>query len=649
MRRRSISTATALAVLLGSAALTVLPATTASAAGSVTVHSSGGMIADDINRRVFVADQEGGEVFSADYSGAKLKTSVGLGTLYDLVLSPDAGTLYVAAPTEKAVVALDAATLAVKKRYAVTTDTGPRRLAFAAGKVWFTYGDQWSGNLGSIDVSADPASDADPVTLGLYGGRVWGQALLDTDPSAPNLLVLGETGLSTSSMAVLDVSGETPTEVAWHNGDYSLNYGISDIDLVPGAQEVLVNGTVRDAWADGTFRQAGKYPSGQKADIAPGGLVAQANSNKLAVYKPNAATPVRTFTLGTSGSVGTADLTWSPDSSRVFALVGSSDKYTLKVLTDPSKDAPKLTVDAPSSATRARQLTVKGKITASVPLPSGVKLKVTRTDLESPNGKALPSVSVKADGTYSFKDTPPAGGTVTYKVSYAGDAEHAAVGASDKVEVSRATTSLSLNNKNKKFSYGADVKFTAHLGTTYKNRTVEIYADPYGPDKPKKLVKSGKVSSHGNLSVTLDMKRDTTVTAVYKGDSRYKPKTFKITAYAKVKISTSLSKHYRKAKIGSKTYHWFRKNTDPVFTSTMSYYPGRQQRFDLQVYAAGSWHSVGSDYYPLGTSGKTILTLGAPGESGIKARMRSVYVNGSSGDNVNTTTYSSWKYLYFTN
>jgi hypothetical protein len=29
--------------------------------------------------------------------------------------------------------------------------------------------------------------------------------------------------------------------------------------------------------------------------------------------------------------------------------------------------------------------------------------------------------------------------------------------------------------------------------------------------------------------------------------------------------------------------------------------------------------------------------------------MRSVYVNGSSGDSVNSTTYGSWKYLYFSN
>ncbi|MGW7423377.1 hypothetical protein ACWGJB_25645 [Streptomyces sp. NPDC054813] len=43
------------------------------------------------------------------------------------------------------------------------------------------------------------------------------------------------------------------------------------------------------------------------------------------------------------------------------------------------------------------------------------------------------------------------------------------------------------------------------------------------------------------------------------------------------------------------------------------------------------------------------MRLGAPGESGIRARLRSVYVNGSSGGTVNSTTYGGWKYIYFSN
>lgn len=648
MRTRSISTATALAVLLGSAALSVVTAGPASAA-SATVVSPGGIVADATHQRVFVGDASAGTILAATYSGALVETVGGISGVADLALSDDGSTLYAAAPGTHEIVALDAATLDVKARYPVATDTGPRHVAFAGGKVWFTYGDQWDGDLGSVDPAVDPASGTEAVVMAQFPQAhpgVWGQALLDTDPSAPGLLAVGEDGGSTGSMAVVDVSGAAPQLTAWHNGDYTLNDGIGDIDLVPGAPQVLVNGTDRDAWADGKFTKAGAYPAGQRADVAADGLVAQVSGTKIAVYRANATKPLRTYSTGTYGA---ADLAWAPDSSRVFALVGTGSGYTLKALTDPTKNVPTLTVNAPSTATRAKKLTVTGTLTATVPLPAGVKLQATRTDLESPSGKALAAVTVRADGTYSFTDTPPAGGTVTYKVAYAGDAGHAPVSASDKVAVSRAKTTLTLNKNGNLYNYGTDVSFTAHLGTTYKNRTVEIWANPFGGDKPNKLVRSGKVNSSGNISATVDMTRDTVVTAVFKGDARYAPKTTKSTAYARVKVSTAVSKHYKTAKIGSTSYYWFHKSTDPLLTTTMSFYPGRQQRFDLQVYYNGAWHSADSEYFPLGTNGKSAITLRAPDESGIRARMRSVYVNGSSGDNVNSTTYGSWKYLYFSN
>ncbi len=58
------------------------------------------------------------------------------------------------------------------------------------------------------------------------------------------------------------------------------------------------------------------------------------------------------------------------------------------------------------------------------------------------------------------------------------------------------------------------------------------------------------------------MTRDTTVTAVFAGDARNAPKTVKVTAYARVKVSTAVTRHYRTAKIGSTSYYWFHKNTD---------------------------------------------------------------------------------------
>ncbi|WP_053850736.1 hypothetical protein [Streptomyces sp. NRRL B-24085] len=647
---RSTSTATAFAVLFSSVALSVAAAGSASAASAV-VTSPGGLVVDDALRRVFVSDQADGQILAADYNGTLVAQATGLDNAGDLTVSDDGATLYAALPTSHEIVALNAADLQVKARYPVATGTGPRHVAFAGGKVWFSYGDQWDGDLGSVDPAVDPASGADPVALAQLptqgtGVGLWGQALLDTDPLRPGLLAVGETGDSTGTEAVLDVSSGTPVVIAWHDSSYELNDGVGDIDLVAGDDQVLVNGTDRHAYANGTLTKAGAYPGGQFADVGRSGLIAQVTGTKVAIYRPSATQPVRTYSTGTQPA---ADVAWAGDSSRVFALVAGSGGYTVKVLTDPNLNVPTLTVNAPSTATRAKSLTVTGKLSATVPLPAGGKLTVTRTDLENPNGKALPGVTAKADGTYSFADTPSVGGKVTYTVKYAGDATHTAVTASDSVEVSRAATSLSLNNNGKLYNYGTDVKFTAHLGTTYKNRSVSIYADPFGGDRGKKLIKTGTVNADGNISAWVDMTRDTAVTAVFSGDARYKPKTVKSTAYARVKISTAVSRHYKTAKIGSTSYYWFHKNTDPLLTTTMTYYPGRQQRFDLQVYYQGTWYSADSEYFPIGTNGKSAVTLGAAGESGVRARMRSVYVNGSSGDTVNSTTYGAWKYLYFSN
>ncbi|MFE7237849.1 YncE family protein [Streptomyces sp. NPDC057580] len=646
MRTRSISTATALAVLFSSAALSVVAAGPASAA-TTTVGSPAGIVVDGARQRVFVGDDTHDRIIAADYNGNLVDSVSGIDGIFDLALSDDGTTLYAAARGSHEIVALDAATLDIKARYPVATGIGPLYVEFAGGKAWFTYEDQSDGhgNLGSVDPAVDPAGGTDPVTLGQLPGDsgVGSPALLDTDPSAPGLLAVGATDFfdpAKDLMAVVDVSGATPQVTAWHNGDYSLNY-VSDIDLVPGAPEVLVDGTDRHAYADGKFTAAGAYPAGHRADIAPNGLVAQIADASVAVYRPGATKPIRTYAADTSV------LAWAPDASRIFALVTSPGGYTLKALTDPALNVPTLTVNAPATAPRAKALTVTGKLSASEPLPAGARLAVTRTDLESPSGKALPALTVKADGSYTFTDTPQAGGTVTYKVAYAGDAGHTAVSAYDKVVVSLTKPTLTLNKNGNVYNYGADVSFTAHLGSTYKNRTVEIWANPFGGDKPNKLLKTGKVNSSGNISATVDMTRDTDVTAVFKGDTRTAPRTVKSTAYARVKVSTAVSKHYKTAKIGSTSYYWFHKSTDPLLTTTMTYYKGRKQRFDLQVYSGGKWYSAGSEYFPIGTDGKSAVRLEAPGQSGIRARMRSVYVNGSSGDTVNTTTYGSWKYLYF--
>ncbi|WP_055702651.1 WD40 repeat domain-containing protein [Streptomyces silaceus] len=661
MRTRTISTATALAVLFSSAALVAVASGPAAAdsAKVLDVKSAGDVLVDGEHQRVYVSDPRGGKIVVTDYAGTVKATLDGLPDVEGLVLSPDSRQVYAAVSGLNRIVSVETSTYTQSASYALDGAEKPRTLALASGKLWFGYGPDAQGGIGSLDLSGDEPV----VALGQDdGASFYAAPELGSDPDS-GILVAGEKATSDDTLTVYDVSGPKPTTVA----SKSVEGGFfDDIAVSPdGTQVVTASGApyYHPVYSTKDLSPVGRYDSGDygaAVDIAPDGTVAAGTFSwyrpDVHIYKQGQWSKVREYDFPNTGGGSGGDtlaeggLAWAPDGSKLFAVsYNSADVYSLRVLDAPAKSLPKLTVSAPEKAPRAKELTVTGKL-AGTEIPAGTPLTVTRTDVDSPApGKALPSVKTAADGSFSFKDTPPAGGKVTYKVAYAGDATHTAASASDSVEVSRTAPKLTLNKNGNVYSYGADVSFTAHLGTTYKNRTVEIWADPYGGDKPNKLVKKAKVNSSGNLSATVDMKRDTKVTAVFSGDARYASKKATSTTYAKVKISSAVSKHYKTGKIGSTTYHYFHKNTDPVLTTKMTYYKGRKQRFEVQVYGLDrKWHSTGSEYFEIALDGYSAVRLGAPGQSGIRARIRSSYVNGTSGDNVNSTTHGAWKYLNFT-
>ncbi|MFJ1653216.1 YncE family protein [Streptomyces sp. NPDC088337] len=656
MRRRSISAATALAVVFSSVALATGMAGPAAAdsAKVLPVNSVGDMVVDGVHQRVYISDPTAGKIVVTDYSGTVKATLAGLPGVTGLALSADSGEVYAAVKNDNRIVSVETGTYTRTASYPV--DAAPGDLEEVDGRIWFSYG----GDFGSLDVSG-PEPVVHLAQRGDNDSYPSTETLLAADPAVPGVLVAG----SGSRLAVYDVSADDATLRA--EGD--MGSGVKQLDLTPDGSQVLTSWGSPDrggyglgAYSTANLTKLAGYPIDAYPNavrVAPDGTIAGGSFSwyepDVHIHRPGDPVPVREYDFPNTGNHSGADtlvdgaLAWAPDSSRIFAVsVNSYGVHTLRALTDPTKELPTLKVSAPAKSERAKTLTVKGKLTSKSLPAAGAALKVTRTDVESPSGKALAAVKTKADGSFSFTDAPPAGGKVTYKVTYAGDAAHMPASASGAVDVSRKAAALTLNNKGKLYSYGKKVTFTAHLGTTYKNRTVSIYADPFGPDKPKKLLKTAKVNSKGNLSATVSMTRDTTVSAVFGGDARYAAKTVKSTAYARVKVSTAVSKQYKTGKIGSTTYYYFHKKTDPLFTTTMTYYPGRKQRFQLQVYYQGKWYDSGYEYFALGTAGKSAVSLGAPGESGIRARMRSSYINGSSGDNVNSTTHGAWKYFAFT-
>ncbi|WP_329254679.1 Ig-like domain repeat protein [Streptomyces sp. NBC_01478] len=631
------------------------------------VFSVGDIVVDGVHQRVFVSDPDTGKIVVTDYQGNGVRQLTDLPGVRGLELSADSGTVYAAVPggadgTGDAIVAVDTATATESARYA-TGNVDPRYVALAGGKLWFGYGtdgnsdDSGHGDIGSVDLTGADHQ----VTLDADAAHPWTAApVLDAAPGS-GTLVAGLPYGGTNQLGVYDVSSGTASATARARVEGSL---LRDLAVTPDGKDVVVaawSPSYHAAYKTSDLTADGRYPTrdyGNAVAVAPDGTVAagaeqQYNGPDIYVFKPRGTTSVREYDFpagdGSAAVLDAASLAWAPDKSRLFAVTTSSQGvYELRILNNAAKAVTTVSVTAPAKAPRAKKLTVKGKVTSKVALPAGTKLPILRTDLENPKGRNIGTATLAANGTFSFTNSPPVGGKVTYKLSYAGDADHVAGSGSASVDVSRAAATLRLTNNKKTYGYGQSVKFTAHLGATYKNRKVEIWADPYGTDKPNKLVKSGTVNRNGDFAVTYKLTRDTRLTARFTGDARYAPKSVASTVYTRVKVSTSVGRQYKNKKVYGQTYAYFHKNTNPLFTTAMTAYPGREQQMQIQVYYQGTWYDGGSRYFPLDASGVSRVELGGTHDVGYRFRLRSSYVDGASGDSVNTTTRGAWKYFIFT-
>lgn len=651
VRIRTLPAATALAVLFSSAVLAVTPAY-ADTKVPVAVQDDGESVVDALHQRLLFSGSD--KILVTDYSGATVATLTGLPQVRDLALSWDGTTLYAAVQGADKIVAFDTATLDQTAEYPTGEGTGPAELAYSEGRLWFGYGENWDSGIGAVDLTAETPT----VTLGLGEAYDWsGQPMLYTDADNPGMLLGLDGSISSAPMVVYDISSGTPVlQVSAEPGGFH-----KDAELKPDGRSVVVAGPGNRALTEyrlSDLQPIATYPVADEPEmvsIAPDGTVAAtvmdtSDSGDTYVFShgPEQPPSVRNLSSQWMPWFGHT-LNWSHDGSRLFALTdtyeGGSQFHRV--------DAPRtylttLKVQAPATASRAKALTVTGSLTSGLALPAGTPLTVTRTDLESPSGKSLGTKTLGANGQFSFTDTPPAGGKVTYTVKYAGDDQHTAASATAVVTVSRATPTLTLSPNGKVYDYRHDVPFTAHLGTTYKNRTVEIWVDRYGADMPAKLVKKGTVNSAGNISVTLDMPRDATITAKFAGDARYASRSVNATAYARVDIGTWLTNHYAAKYNWGHTYQYFRQSKDPLFSVAMTPYPGRKQRLQLQYAYDGAWHDNTIEYFALDAAGKSRVNLTGTPPTGIRFRIRSSYVNSYSGDTVNSTTSSAWKYFIFT-
>ncbi|QIY96552.1 hypothetical protein HEP87_24230 [Streptomyces sp. S1D4-11] len=259
-----------------------------------------------------------------------------------------------------------------------------------------------------------------------------------------------------------------------------------------------------------------------------------------------------------------------------------------------AKYAPTMTLTAPSTGDRAAPMTVTGQLTWPHAHVTTGAVHVVKTDLAHPSGQSVGTVPVAADGSITFHDTPQVGGANAYAFTYDGGTSYLPVTASAKVQVSRATPSVSLTTDAKLYHSGATAKVTAHLGTTYNSRLVTLYDQPAG--KPRTQLKSGKVDAHGNLVAYYKVTRNTVLSAAFAGDYHYAPRTVTTSATLAPTVRTQMQWPLTTTRVGSTTYQIFYKSEVNLgFNLQVTpHQSGGCTTVYLEHYYSGAWHQATS-------------------------------------------------------
>jgi hypothetical protein len=490
------------------------------------------ILADGLHSHLFLSSS--GSVVVTDLTGKLVTRLYSRDEASYLAMSGDGDTLYAALTGANEVAAVSTVTLRQTAIYHLQPAESPAGVAVQDGKLWVSYTttDGKPAGIGDFALgTARPAFTADALP-----GPAWTTApRLAADPKGEGVLAAIGNTAQAAMIATYGVSGARPALLAQAVAQTACK-DLSDAAVTPaGAQLILAcDGAANDAiYKTATLALAGDYRTGALPEaiaVAGDGSVATgagaAAGRQLRVFQAGRKAAVSTYEFAKEAQVvATAGLAWTADSTRLFAVLRqrNTSGYYLDELLYPQYKTSSINLISTGPFHAGGKVVLHGKLTlGAAEAPAGVSLTIERTLAAHPSSVQVTfTVKTRAGGVFTLTDWPPAYGGYAYTDHYASNGTYEPAYHETLVIISPLHTRLTVTPSATAVKKGTSVQVNVHLGRTYRNRVVSIYAHPAGG--ARKLLRTGEVGARGNLAVSYRITRDTTFTAVFAGDPHYAP------------------------------------------------------------------------------------------------------------------------------
>jgi hypothetical protein len=346
-------------------------------------------------------------------------------------------------------------------------------------------------------------------------------------------------------------------------------------------------------------------------------LVGPVSGAAVTVTRPAAGggTVTLNATTGADGSFSVQDTIGTTAQTYTVTYSGDASHYekSRTITVTPVKVPTAFALTAPTTTLkRGTTYSLAGSLKGAGVGIAGATVTLVRTDLR---GSKTIYVKTSSSGKFVVKDTPTIGGAVTWRATWPGTARYATPKPGTRtINVARTSTSLSITTNATSYAYGATARITVHLGTTYNNRTVSVFARKTITGKTT-LIKTATVGSTGNLVLSVPVTSKTLYSVKFAGDYRYLPAADSRTVNVRSKVVVTLSGAYGRS--GS-TYLYRVGENVPV---TVTVWPKREGPCVSLVAQRQS-----------GSSWVTTATLSCAPLSAISTTYATLYTNGASGN-----------------